>query len=87
MVIHLAVADGRIREAWFQAEGCTATIAAGSALTELLAGRTTNEAAALGRADVETALDGLPPTRKHASALAIDAVRAALRNLGTAAGA
>ncbi len=86
MEIQLAVSDGRIREARFQAEGCTATIAAGSAVTELLVGKSPQAAAELARSDVERALGGLPPTRKHASALAVDAVRAALKDLAARRG-
>jgi len=47
-------------------------------LTELLVGKPLDKVAVLTRDDVEDALGGLPPTRKHAADLAIDAVRAAL---------
>jgi nitrogen fixation NifU-like protein len=70
---------GRIAEVRYQTRGCTASIAAGSALTEWLQGKTRAEAARLAAADVETAVGGLPNESKHAAVLAIDAVRALLK--------
>jgi nitrogen fixation protein NifU and related proteins len=72
--------DGIVKEAAFQARGCTATIACGSALTEWLPGRSKAELAGMsaqmivGR--IEDAVGGLPQTSKHAAALCADAVRA-----------
>lgn len=76
--LQLKVVDERVVRAMFQAQGCTATIAAASILTEMVAGLPVAAAAAVTRADVEAGLGGLPPTRRHAAALARDAVRAAL---------
>ncbi|MBI3695441.1 MAG: iron-sulfur cluster assembly scaffold protein [Acidobacteria bacterium] len=70
--------QGRIAEVRFRTRGCTASIAAGSALSELLRGRTAEEAARLKPADVEAAVGGLGNESKHAAVLAIDAVRALL---------
>jgi nitrogen fixation NifU-like protein len=70
--------DGRVAQARFKTRGCTASIAAGSALTGLLAGKTPPEIAALGPADVENAVGGLSSESKHAALLAVDAVRALL---------
>lgn len=78
LVLYLRVSGGRVETATFKAHGCTATIAAGSVATELLPGRAL-EKGALTRAELETALDGLPPTRKHAYRLVTDAVDAAAR--------
>lgn len=72
-----ALADeGVIREVRFQVRGCTASIAAGSAVTELLLGRTGREAARIEPAALEEALDGLPTASKHAARLASDAAKA-----------
>lgn len=71
--------QGRVREVRFKTRGCTASIAAGSALTELLQGRTADEMAALKASDIEQAVGGLSNESKHAAALAIDGVRALLR--------
>lgn len=79
--LHLAIKDGVIDRARFLAQGCAATIASGSVLTEWVVGKTPIQACKIARADIETALDGLPPTRKHAADLAVDAVHNALGRL------
>ena len=79
--LHLAIKDGIIDRARFRAQGCAATIASGSVLTEWVVGKTPIQACKIARADIETALDGLPPTRKHAADLAVDAVHNALGKL------
>jgi nitrogen fixation NifU-like protein len=70
------VEDGIITQAAFQAKGCTASIAAGSALAEWATGKTLSELAALTALHLEQLLDGLPNESKHAAVLAIDAARA-----------
>ncbi|MGA2133939.1 MAG: iron-sulfur cluster assembly scaffold protein [Bryobacteraceae bacterium] len=67
---------GRVGQVRYKVRGCTASIAAGSVLTEWLAGKTPGEMAALRQSDIEDALDGLNPESKHAAALCVDAVRA-----------
>ena len=78
--LYIKVVDGRIERATFKAHGCTATIAAGSVATELLVGRPLT-AETLTREQLQTALDGLPPARKHAYRLVTDAVRMAAGSL------
>lgn len=73
---------GRVAEARFQAKGCTPSMAAGSALTGLVAGKTRGELAALRPADVEEAVGGLPAESRHAALLCVDAVRALLATPG-----
>ena len=73
--------QGRIVEVRYRTRGCTASIAAGSALTELLQGRTMEEAARLNAQDVEEAVGGLSNESKHAAVLAADGVRALLKAL------
>jgi nitrogen fixation NifU-like protein len=74
--------DGdRVAEARYKVRGCTASIAAGSALTEWLAGRSRTELAALGADVVEAAVGGLGAESKHAAVLCVDAVRALLQRL------
>jgi nitrogen fixation NifU-like protein len=70
---------GRVIEARFKTRGCTASIAAGSALTELMTGRTREELSVIDAAAVETAVGGLPPESRHAAVLCVDAVKALLR--------
>ena len=70
------IQNGRIVEARFKVRGCTASIAAGSALTELLQSRDRAALQQLTASDVETAVGGLANESKHAAVLCIDAVRA-----------
>jgi len=70
--------DGRVAEARYLTRGCTASIAAGSALTEWLTGKAEPEIAALRPADIEKLVGGLSAESKHAAVLAVDAARAAL---------
>ena len=72
------VEDGRVAEARFKVRGCTASIAAGSALTELLTGLDRAGLAKLSAVDVENAVGGLSNESKHAAALCADGVRALL---------
>jgi len=87
MRLSLRVEAGRIAEARFRTQGCVTAIACGSALTEMLAGRTVAEADGLRREELVSALGGLSNETMHASHLAMDALRAALRKLSyTASG-
>jgi nitrogen fixation NifU-like protein len=72
---------GLITKAQFKAKGCVAAIACGSALTELLVGKTLHEAKKLCREDVSAAVGGLPQASTHAAQLAVDALAAALNLL------
>ena len=78
MTLYLRIAEGRIAEAKFRTFGCAAAIAASSALTEMLRGRTPEDALRVRKEDVAEALGGLPTTKLHCSILAEDAVRAAV---------
>jgi nitrogen fixation NifU-like protein len=82
-VMRLAVRleSGRIAEARFRTQGCVAAIAAGSVLTDLLAGKTPVEAAALSAAEISDALGGLPSASQHAAQLCRDVVLALTRKL------
>jgi nitrogen fixation NifU-like protein len=75
----LKVSEGLIIQAQFKAKGCVAAIACGSALTELIAGKTLNEAKNLRREDVSAVVGGLPQASTHAAQLAVDALSVALR--------
>jgi nitrogen fixation NifU-like protein len=78
---------GFAREVRFKVRGCTASIAAGSALTELISGREAGDWMRVNRADVEKAIGGLSNESKHAAVLCEDAVKALSRaiNAGRAA--
>lgn len=74
----LKTSAGRIVEAKFKAKGCVAAIACGSAITELVVGKTMSEAQSLGREDVIAAVGGLPQASTHAAQLVLDALATAL---------
>jgi len=71
--------DGRVAETAYRMRGCTAAIAAGSALTQWMLGKTHSELAGLRSADLDSALGGLPAESGHVTTLCLDAVRAVLR--------
>ncbi len=79
MTLYLQIgADGRITEARFNAYGCGAAIAAGSMTTELLRGKSLEEARGLTNETVVEALGGLPQGKLECSVLAEQALQAAL---------
>ena len=78
MRLSLKIEAGRIREARFKTFGCAAAIASSSMATELVTGRTLEEALRLTNKDVAEALGGLPPGKIHCSVLAEEAIQAAL---------
>jgi len=71
----------RIADIRFRAKGCVPTMACGSAITELVKGRTVAEARNLSREELIRKVGGLPPASEHASYLAIDTLAALLRNV------
>jgi len=68
--LYLRIEDGRIVDAKVKAFGCPAAIAAASALTELVMGKTIDQALAVRNEDVSEALGGLPESKLHCSVLA-----------------
>jgi tRNA-uridine 2-sulfurtransferase len=76
--IAVRLADGRIAEAGFDASGCGAVVAAGSALVELVSGSDFLDAARIGPNDIDKELGGLLPSKMHAATLAADALHRAL---------
>src|SRR5579862_9845684 len=66
----------RVAEARYKIRGCTASIAAGSALTTWMTGRTRADLKALGTADIEAGVGGLAAESKHAAVLCVDGVKA-----------
>jgi nitrogen fixation protein NifU and related proteins len=79
--LSLKISADRIAQARFKAKGCVAAIACGSALTELVVGKTLDEARNLRREDVSASVGGLPQASDHAAQLALDALSAALSQL------
>ena len=79
MLIYLDIDEGHvIRECKFKTFGCGAAVATSSMATELVKGKTIQEAMAVTNQAVMEALDGLPPVKVHCSLLAEEAIHAAL---------
>ena len=79
MKIYLKINDkGIIEDAKFKTFGCVAAIASSSMATELVKGKTIQEALEVTNKAVMEALDGLPPVKVHCSLLAEEAIHAAL---------
>lgn len=77
----MKVVEGCVAEIRFLAKGCVSTMACGSALTELVKGRTVEAARRLRREEVVEAVGGLPEASAHASHLAMDALAAVLKQI------
>jgi nitrogen fixation NifU-like protein len=77
----IKIVDKRIEEIRFQAKGCVASISCGSAMTELVRGKTVEEARRLRREEIVEAVGGLPQASMHGSHLAMDALGAVLGKL------
>jgi nitrogen fixation NifU-like protein len=80
MKISLKIKDGKIEDARFKTFGCGSAIASSSMATELIKGRTIEEAMTFSNQEVVDALGGLPPVKIHCSVLAEEALKAALED-------
>ena len=78
----IKIEAARITAIRFRAKGCVPAMACASVMTELAQGKSLHEAALITRRDVESAVGELPPASGHAAQLAIDALRAVLKNSG-----
>jgi nitrogen fixation NifU-like protein len=83
-ILRLAVRweNGTVAEARYKVRGCTASIAAGSALTEWLIGKSRSEVEAFRAAEIDEELGGLPNESKHAAVLCADTLRKLLKQGG-----
>jgi nitrogen fixation NifU-like protein len=80
MKMYLKIDDGVITDAKFNTFGCGAAIATSSMATEMIKGKSVDEALTLTNKAVMEALGGLPPAKVHCSVLAEEAVRAAIED-------
>ena len=80
MKVYLKVEKGVIRDAKFQAIGCAGAFASGSALTEMVKGKTLKEAEKLTEQDVIKDLEELPGPKLHCARLAVDALRKSIES-------
>jgi len=76
--LSIRVENDRIEAVRYLAYGCPPTLVCGSVLTELISGKTTEEAKRLTRADLLDAIGGLPSRKHHAASLAIETLHSAL---------
>ena len=80
MKLSIKVEDGRIVDAKFKTFGCGAAIAVSSMVTEMVKGKTVDEALEISKEAVAEALGGLPPQKMHCSNLGADALRKAIED-------
>jgi SUF system NifU family Fe-S assembly protein len=85
LALTLRIENGRIKAAMFKTEGCTASVATSSILTEMITGLTLDEADALTHEDISEAVGGLPASKLHSAALVIGALKQALAGYKAAA--
>jgi len=78
MELYIRVEDGVITDAKFKTFGCGAAIATSSMVTEMVKGKTVDEASEISNRAVAEALDGLPPIKMHCSVLAEEALKSAI---------
>lgn len=78
LALLLRIDDDHVTDARFLAEGCTASMATSSIITEMIKGLSLEEALAITHEDVSEAVGGLPASKLHSAALVIDAVRRAV---------
>ena len=80
MKMYLKIKDDRIEDVKFETFGCGSAIASSSMATELIKGKTIEEALAVTNKQVVDALDGLPAYKLHCSVLAEESIKAAVKN-------
>lgn len=80
MKIYIKVKNGRIIDAKFKTFGCGAAIAVSSMITEMVKGKTLDEALAISKETVANELDGLPAQKMHCSNLGADALKKAIED-------
>jgi nitrogen fixation NifU-like protein len=80
MTLYLKIDNEKVTDAKFKTFGCGAAIASSSMATELLKGKSIDDALALSNGEVLKALGGLPETKVHCSVMVEEAVRAAVED-------
>ena len=86
MKMYLKINNGIIEDVKFKTFGCGAAIATSSMATELIKGKTIDEALKISNKAVTEALDGLPPVKLHCSVLAEQAIKSAISDYYTRKG-
>ena len=86
MKMTMKIEDGVIQDVKFKTFGCGAAVATSSMATELVKGKTVEEALKLTNSAVAEALDGLPPQKLHCSVLAEEGIKSAISDYYTRQG-
>lgn len=80
MYLYIKVRDNLIEDIKFKTFGCAAAIAVSSILTEMVKGKTIDEAMKLTKEEIVAELGGLPPQKVHCSVLGLDALKKAIED-------
>ncbi len=80
MKMFIKIKDNKISDIKFLTFGCGAAVATSSMVTELVKGKTLEQALEITNKEVANALDGLPPIKMHCSNLAEEAIKAAIED-------
>ena len=80
MKMYLKIKDGKIEDVKFETFGCGSAIASSSMATEMIKGKTIDEALAVTNRQVVEALGGLPAHKLHCSVLAEESIKSAIKN-------
>ncbi|MFZ2103678.1 MAG: Fe-S cluster assembly scaffold protein NifU [Oricola sp.] len=78
--VYIKVSDGRLEDVKYKTFGCGAAVASGSMGTEMVKGKTIEEAMLITDQQVADALDGLPEEKLHCSNLAAEGIRTAIED-------
>lgn len=80
MKIYLKIKDNVIADVKFETLGCAAAVAVSSDLTDMVKGKTLDEALAITKDEIVNDLGGLPPVKVHCSMLGVEALHKAISN-------
>lgn len=80
MKVYIKVKNNKIQDVKVETFGCVSAIATSSKATQLVKGKTIEEAFELTKEKVAKELDGLPPIKMHCSVLAVDGIRKAIQD-------
>ncbi|MDD5071484.1 MAG: iron-sulfur cluster assembly scaffold protein [Patescibacteria group bacterium] len=80
MKIYIKVKDNKIKDIKFETLGCAAAIAVSSALTDMVKGKTIDQALKITKDKIVKNLGGLPPVKIHCSMLGVEALHEAIKN-------